>query len=151
MDVPPRADSRPAPGTDTPARGGTSSALVVTARDEAPDERNAFKPRIAFRNMGARTIRAFRATWDIPGRTDRAALAEAYYAPGCTASLASRPGGLRLTISCEGIDLAPGRTHPGADGIALGLHYQDWSPWGEKPALGRDFATRNDIRTDIAQ
>lgn len=141
----------PAPATPVPTAAPEKAAfLSVSVRDEAPEERNAFKPRLVFRNRGNRTIHAFRATWDIPGHADRSPVAEAYYSPGCEATLAPRPGGLRLTVSCDGLDLKPGQVHPGNDGIALGLHHRDWSPWGEKPEVGREFSTRTDLRIDIA-
>lgn len=125
------------------------ASIVASARDEAPDDRNAFKPRIVFRNIGSAVIHSFRATWDIPGRLGKAPQVDSYYAPNCTSDLVKRPGGVRLVVDCSGLDLRPGQSHPGPDGIALGIHNRDWSEWKDKPEVDRNFSARSDIRIDI--
>jgi len=143
--TPPSGDAgTPAPQapTNAPSADAATSEIVVLGRDEAPDETNAFKPRLAFRNAGGRTVHAWRMEWDIPGDISRKPVVEAYYAPGCDASLAPSGSGLRLVVACRDLQLEPGRIHPGPDGISLGIHYPDWSKWPrvEEGTIGRAMA-----------
>lgn len=129
--APPEVDPGPAAIPTSPVEGG---GIEVLGRDEAPGEANAFKPRLAFRNSGDRTIHAFRMEWDLPGEMGRKPVVESYYAPGCDASLASSGSGVRLVVACRDLKLKPGQVHPGQDGISLGIHYPDWSRWPRVPA-----------------
>jgi len=140
---------RPQPPTDRAASG----SIAVTGRDEAPNEGNAIKARLAFRNTGSETIHSFRMTWDLPGEPRRKPQVDAYYAPGCNARIEPRPGGLRLEVECAGLDLRSGQIHPGPDGISLGIHYQDWSTWNRKGAsgLGSNAAALPDARIDVGK
>lgn len=138
----------PAPSDEIPASTDAStspvegSEIAVLGRDEAPGETNAFKPRLAFRNTGSRTIRAFRMEWDLPGDMGRKPVVEPYYAPGCDAALSPSGTGIRLVVACRDLKLKPGQIHPGQDGISLGIHYPDWSKWPRPPdgTLGRTLA-----------
>lgn len=128
------AAAQDSPILPPPAAG---PALVsVQARDEAPEDHSSLKPRLVFRNAGSSTVRAFRATWDIPGDAGRKPLVESYWSPGCQSRLEARSGGLSLVVECRGLQLRPGQIHPGADGLSLGIHYPDWSRWDDKPSLG---------------
>lgn len=167
-DPPPPAPSHKRPGKppkakhqrpgEAPAKPGADQTVIpapsasgdiaVLVRDEAPGERNAFKPRMAFKNVGSETIRSFRATWDIPGR-GRDAQVDIYYAPDCRAELSEEGPGLRLSVECSGLRLRPGQTHPGPDGISLGIHRRDWSKWGPKPDIGPTFTLRPEIHTTV--
>jgi serine/threonine protein kinase len=137
----PSAPQKEAP-LPSPATGGGESLVEVLGRDEAPGETNAFKPRLAFRNTGSRTIRAFRMEWDLPGDMGRRPVVETYYAPGCDAALASSGSGIRLVVTCRDLRLKPGQLHPGQDGLSLGIHYPDWSKWPRPPdgTIGRTLA-----------
>lgn len=116
--------------------------IEVLGRDEAPDERNALKPRLAFRNMGRTNVRSFRMEWELPGDMGRKPQVDAYYAPGCLASLSGSGSGILLTVNCRDLDLGPGKVHPGPDGISLGIHHPDWSTWPgkERWGLGRKMS-----------
>lgn len=131
----PPATAPTAPTTMAPA-ASNASGLSVQARDEAPEDLSSLKPRLTFRNTGPSTIRAFRATWDIPGNAGRKPQVDSYWSPGCESRLEPRAGGLSLVVECRGLQLRPGQVHPGADGLSLGIHYPDWSRWDDKPTLG---------------
>ena len=148
----PKHHPAPPPVPTAPDEPGPKAVrIAISGRDEAPGERNVIKARFAFRNAGRETIRAFRMTWDLPGSPSRKPQVDAYYAPGCRASIGPSPAGLKLDVACSGLDLRAGQTHPGADGISLGIHYQDWSPWGDKAAagLGPGFAPVNGARIHV--
>lgn len=125
----------------TPIASG-NGGIEVLGRDEAPDERNALKPRLVFRNAGKTKIRSFRMEWELPGDIGRKPQVDAYYAPGCASSLSGSGSGILLTVDCRDLDLGPGKVHPGPDGISLGIHHPDWSTWPGKDrwGLGRKMA-----------
>lgn len=143
--IEPAATTSPAESSSQPLDApvsATNPTLLVSVRDEAPDDRNAIKPRLVFRNTGSTTIRGWTMSWDIPGDISRHPVVDAYWSPGCRPSLQARPGGLRLVVACSDLQLAPGKVHPSSDGLSLGIHYPDWKPWPGKASLGLDRTPR---------
>jgi len=130
-----------------PPSGNSGSALQVLVRDEAPDDPNSLKPRIALVNTTGSRIRWIRLVWPIGFPPGGRPVVDAYYAPGCGARLEGSGRDGRLVVECADLSLDPGQTWPGSDGMSLAVHLSDWSAWKGKAALGLDnrMVPRSDI------
>lgn len=155
-DVPipsPQARTIARPDLSTPRRAEPASpdaAIQVLVRDEAPDERNALKLRIALLNRSGSRIHWVRLVWPLEFPAGGDPVVDAYYAPRCAAHLDGSGSDGRLVVECSDLSLAPGQSWPGPDGMAIAVHLPDWATWKGKAGVGLEsgMAARSDIRIE---
>ena len=112
-----------------------SGSLMVLAKDEAPQETSAMKPRISVRNTGDKTIHALRIAMTV--NASREPVVETWYAPNCKVELSGLGSGAwRLVARCRDLELKPGEEWPGGGGLSIGIHYPDWKPMEAKKDFG---------------
>ncbi len=154
-----RERQRPAVGGATPSAAVAVPAspalsgagkVEVLVRDEAPDDNNAVRPRIAFVNRSGARLDRIRLRWRLGDLPAGKVLVDAYYAPNCEVRFEQAGSSGDLVVVCAGLDLRPGRSWPGPDGLSLAVHTEDWRPWRAKPALGlgRQMRVRDDLSVD---
>jgi serine/threonine-protein kinase len=126
---------------------GAPSPIQVLVRDEAPEDRVALRPRIALANHGSVRISWIRATWVVGFPSGEMPVLDVYYAPKCEARLEGEGSRGRLVVECSDLDLSPGQSWPGPDGLSLSIHHRDWGPWKGKESLGlqRQMTPRLDL------
>jgi hypothetical protein len=112
------------------------SQLTALMANEAPYETNAIKPRIVVRNNTDRAITGFRVNWTFFVRPSLRLVVESYWTPGCQASIAQQATQATLLVDCPSVTLQPGQVHPSADGLAIGIHDQEWKEWPDRKGTG---------------
>lgn len=138
------------PSSREPRTADSRTAIQVLVRDEAPNDRNALKPRIALVNRGGTRLHWIRLVWPLAFPSRGQPSVDAYYAPKCSAHLEGSGRDGRLVVECSDLSLAPGQSWPGPDGMSLAVHLSDWAAWEGKNSMGLEsrMTPRSDIRVE---
>ncbi len=105
---------------------------LVAQSKETSSEANFTKPRILIENTGLQTVSNFQVYYYFTAAEGKTPVLEDWYTPYSTPSIEFVKDDIyRVRLDFFGYSLEPGQIFPTADGLAIGLHYNDWSVWNK--------------------